>query len=105
MFNFLNPQYRYITSRHNIPYARADVQGEVPVTSVVIPCTGADFIEEAELSALFAARYATQAEEIVIVSDQPAELFRQLPEKPVWSRWMCRSVKKITAISKSTAAA
>jgi len=81
MFNFLNPQYRYITSRHNIPYAQADVQGEVPVTSVVIPCTGADFIEEAELSALFAARYATQAEEIVIVSDQPAELFRQLPEK------------------------
>lgn len=81
MFNFLNPQYRYITSRHNIPYDQADVQGNLPVTSVVIPCTGADFIEEAELSALFAARYARQAEEIVIVSDQPATLFRHLPEK------------------------
>ncbi|MDR7345154.1 hypothetical protein J2X14_003597 [Pantoea alhagi] len=81
MFNFLNPQYRYIQSRHNIPYTQADVQGETPVTSIVIPCTGADFIEEAELSALFAARYASQAEEIVIVSDQPAALFRNLPPK------------------------
>lgn len=81
MFNFLNPQYRYIQSRHNIPYTQADVQGETPVTSIVIPCTGADFIEEAELSALFASRYASQAEEIVIVSDQPAALFRNLPPK------------------------
>jgi len=81
MFNFLNPQYRYIQSRHNIPYGQADAQGDVPVTSVVIPCTGADFIEEAELSALFAARYADRAEEIVIVTDQPAALFRNLPEK------------------------
>lgn len=81
MFNFLNPQYRYIQSRHNIPYTQADVQGDMPVTSIVIPCTGADFIEEAELSALFASRYASQAEEIVIVSDQPAALFCNLPPK------------------------
>ncbi|MFD1800640.1 hypothetical protein ACFSFZ_00305 [Mixta tenebrionis] len=81
MLNFLHPRYRYIQSRHNIPYARAEAQGDVPVTSVVIPCTGADFIEEAELSALFASRYADRAEEIVIVSDQPAARFHHLPEK------------------------
>ena len=104
MFNFLNPQYRYIQSRHNIPYTQADVQGEVPVTSIVIPCTGADFIEEAELSALFASRYADRAEEIVIVSDQPAALFRNLPAKRAWSRCRCRNVKKTIAISKSIAA-
>ncbi|QHM73039.1 hypothetical protein [Mixta intestinalis] len=81
MLNFLNPRYRYIQSRHNIPYTRPESQGDVPVTSVVIPCTGTDFIEEAELSAQFAARYTDRVEEIVIVSDQPAERFCHLPEK------------------------
>lgn len=81
MLNFLNPRYRHIRARHNLPYDQADVQGEVTVTSVVIPCTGADYIEEALLSATFAARFATQAEEIVIVSDQPAAAFSELPAK------------------------
>ncbi|ORM54406.1 hypothetical protein HA41_05295 [Pantoea conspicua] len=81
MFNFLNPRYRHIRARHNLPYDQAGVQGDVTVTSVVIPCTGADYIEEAKLSASFAARFATQAEEIVIVSDQPAAAFGELPAK------------------------
>lgn len=81
MFNFLNPRYRHIRARHNLPYDQAGVQGDVTVTSVVIPCTGADYIEEAKLSATFAARFATQAEEIVIVSDQPAAAFGELPAK------------------------
>ncbi|MEM6162432.1 hypothetical protein AAH446_18085 [Erwinia sp. P6884] len=81
MFEFLNAQYRHIRARHNIAYQNRDVQGEVPVTSVVIPCTGVDFIEEAKLSALFAARFAPGAEEIVIVSDRSAEEFGELPAK------------------------
>ncbi len=81
MFRFLTPQYRYIQSRHNIPYNRRDVQGTTPVTSVMIPCTGEDYIEEAQLSAQFAERYATTIEEIVIVSDQPVEKFQGLPAK------------------------
>lgn len=81
MLNFLNPRYRHIRARHNLSYSQAEAQGSVPVTSIVIPCTGADFIEEAKLSALFAERFATQAEEIVIVSDQPVADFGQLPAK------------------------
>ncbi|WP_380184183.1 hypothetical protein [Kalamiella sp. sgz302252] len=81
MFEFLNPRFRHIRARHNISYQQRDVQGNIPVTSIVIPCTGADFIEEAKLSALFAARFAPAAEEIVIVSDQAADAFGELPEK------------------------
>lgn len=81
MFEFLKPQFRYIRSRHNLPYQQKEVQGSVPVTSVVIPCTGADFVEEARLSALFASRFAPQAEEIVIVSDQPEAQFGELPAR------------------------
>lgn len=81
MFEFLNPRFRHIRARHNISYQQHDVQGKIPVTSVVIPCTGADFIEEAKLSALFASRFAPAVEEIVIVSDQSAEAFGDLPEK------------------------
>lgn len=81
MLNFLNPQFRRIRARHNLPYSRPDVQGAIPVTSIVIPCTGEDYIEEAKLSALFAARFATAAQEIVIVSDQPAAAFGDLPAK------------------------
>lgn len=81
MFEFLNPQFRYIRARHNIAYQHKEVQGKVPVTSIVIPCTGADFVEEALLSALFASRFAPAAEEIVIVTDQPAAQFGELPAK------------------------
>lgn len=81
MFEFLNAQYRHIRARHNISYQNREVQGNVPVTSIVIPCTGVDFIEEATLSALFAARFAPGAEEIVIVSDRPAAEFGELPAK------------------------
>lgn len=79
MFEFLNPQYRHIRARHNLSYQQKEVQGTVTVTSIVIPCTGADFVEEALLSALFACRFAPAAEEIVIVTDQPAEQFGELP--------------------------
>ena len=47
----------------------------------MIPCTGADFVEEALLSATFAERYATAVSEIVIVSDQPESAFGVLPPK------------------------
>ncbi len=47
----------------------------------MIPCTGADFVEEALLSATFAERYATDVSEIVIVSDQPESAFGELPPK------------------------
>ncbi|MEI2267548.1 hypothetical protein [Erwinia sp. CGal63] len=81
MFEFLNPRFRYIRARHNLSYQQRDVQGDIAVTSIVIPCTGADFVEEAKLSALFASRFAPAAEEIVIVSDQAADAFGELPEK------------------------
>ena len=72
MFDFLNKHRRYILSRHNIPATQADAQGTISVSSVVIPCTGADYIEEAVLSAYFASRCADTISEIVIVSDQPS---------------------------------
>jgi len=81
MLNFLNPRFRHVRARHNLPYAQSDVQGAIPVTSIVIPCTGEDYIEEAKLSALFAERFATAAQEIVIVSDQAAAAFGELPPK------------------------
>nr|MBA2817702.1 Glycosyltransferase involved in cell wall biosynthesis [Candidatus Pantoea persica] len=81
MLNFLNSRFRYIRARHNLPYSRPDVQVETLVTSIVIPCTGEDYIEEAKLSALFAARFATAVQEIVIVSDQPDAAFGDLLAK------------------------
>lgn len=82
MFKFLNAKYRHITARHNIPLAQAATGAKsVPVTSAVIPCVGKDFVEEGTLSAIFANRFAPQLEEIVIVSDQPAEAFIDIPAK------------------------
>ena len=82
MFEFLNARYRHIRARHNIPYASLPASAKsVPVTSVVIPCTGEDYIEEALLSATFAERFAPDVEEIVIVSDQPESAFGVLPPK------------------------
>lgn len=81
MLNFINKRSRYIRSRHNIPYTHENSQGNTPVTSVVIPCTGSDYIEEALLSAEFSARYAADIEEIVIVSDQPEHAFGALPSR------------------------
>ncbi|WP_261642862.1 hypothetical protein [Erwinia mallotivora] len=81
MFEFLNPRFRHVRARHNLPYQQKEVQGNVAVTSVMIPCTGKDYIEEALLSALFASRFATTAEEIVIVTDRPVEEFGSLPPK------------------------
>ncbi len=83
MFKFLNSKYRHILSRHNLPYADT-VKAGAPknnITSVVIPSAGADYIEEACLCAEFADKFATQLQEIVIVTDQDASLFRPLPEK------------------------
>lgn len=78
----LSKDYRRITSRHNIPYAQT-VNGSArsDISSVIIPSVGADFVEEAILSAKFAARFASQITEIVIVTDQPEESFKGLPEK------------------------
>ncbi|EOI5729003.1 hypothetical protein ACMS09_002459 [Cronobacter malonaticus] len=82
MFKFLNPRYRHVSSRHNIPYSEAATGAKtIPVTSVVIPCTGSDFIDEGKLSAEFAARFAPELTEIVIVSDQSAQAFGALPDK------------------------
>lgn len=81
MLNFFNKRFRHIRARHNIPYSESRVQGTIPVTSVVIPCAGEDYIEEALLSACFASRFATSITEIVIVSDQPATKFGELPAK------------------------
>lgn len=81
MFEFLNPQFRHIRARHNLPYQQKEVQGTITVTSIVIPCSGADFVEEAQLSAFFAFRFAQAVKEIVIVTDQPAEQFGDLPPK------------------------
>ena len=82
MFKFLNAKYRHITARHNIPYQEpAAGSSAVPVTSIVIPCAGADYIEEGLLSALFASRFAPDVEEIVLVSDRPAHEFGDLPPK------------------------
>ena len=83
MFKFLNSKYRHILSRHNLPYAQTLTAGmpKNSVTSVVIPSTGADYIEEACLCAEFADKFATELQEIVIVTDQDASQFRTLPEK------------------------
>ncbi|WP_410012732.1 hypothetical protein ACL2XG_15470 [Sodalis sp. RH24] len=83
MFEFLNAKYRHIVRRHNIAYdeKRDASLPWVPVTSVVIPSVGEDYIEEAMLSATFAQRYAQEVREIVIVTDQPAHKFPPLPEK------------------------
>ncbi|TCV93494.1 hypothetical protein [Biostraticola tofi] len=83
MFEFLSSKYRYITSRHNIPYhhQHAITDGGNAVTSVVIPCTGEDYCEEALLSATFAARFAPAIQEIVIVTDQGPNKFPSLPPK------------------------
>ena len=100
MFKFLNARYRHITGRHNIPYASLPVTRElVAVDSIVIPCTGADFVEEALLSATFAERYASDVSEIVIVSDQLSANCRQ---KPALLPSRFQNVKKVTAISRST---
>ncbi|MFJ5162017.1 hypothetical protein ACIP6T_22860 [Pantoea sp. NPDC088449] len=80
MFEFLNKNYRHIRARHNISYTQSDTQGNIPLTSVIIPCTGSDYIEEALLSAEFASRFASGIEEIVIVSDQPEQAFGKLPK-------------------------
>lgn len=64
MFTLFNAKYRRIRARHDRPYQ--------PVSSVVIPSVGADYVEEALLSATFTARYAPDLAEIVIVTDQSA---------------------------------
>lgn len=83
MFEILNAKYRHIIRRHNIAYDGKNLTEppQLPVTSVVIPSVGEDYIEEATLSATFAQRYAQEVQEIVIVTDQPAQKFPPLPEK------------------------
>lgn len=46
-------------------------EGLLPAQSIIIPCTGIDYVEEAVLSALFAAKNAENAQEIIIATDQP----------------------------------
>lgn len=81
-FKFFSKDYRRITASHNIPYSSTiSGTGQNDISSVVIPTVGADFVEEAMLSADFAARFAPQLHEIVIVTDQSASSFINLPEK------------------------
>lgn len=42
----------------------------LPAQSIIIPCTGADFVEEAILAARFAAENTKSAEEVIIATDQ-----------------------------------
>ncbi|NDL64794.1 hypothetical protein [Acerihabitans arboris] len=83
MFEFFNAKYRHIVRRHNIAYDEKKLTKppRLPITSVVIPSVGEDYIAEAMLSATFAQRYAQDVQEIVIVTDQPAQKFPLLPEK------------------------
>lgn len=82
LFRKLSKDYRRVIARHNLDYTALPVASDsVPVTSIVIPCTGADYIVESVLSATFAARYANEIEEIVIVTDQSPDAFPPLPDK------------------------
>lgn len=80
-FKKLTRDYRRITARHNIAYNQDEPLKGTTVNSIVIPTVGEDFIEEALLSAKFASLNAKSVDEIVIVSDQPAEKFGPLPPK------------------------
>ena len=42
----------------------------LPAQSIIIPCTGANYVEEAILAARFAAENAKNAEEVIIATDQ-----------------------------------
>jgi len=42
----------------------------LPAQTIIIPCTGADYVEEAILSAQFAAQNCNNVKEIIIVTDQ-----------------------------------
>jgi hypothetical protein len=42
----------------------------LPAQSIIIPCTGANYVEEAILAARFAAENAENAQEVIIASDQ-----------------------------------
>lgn len=81
LFKKLSKQYRHITARHNIDWTSDTPNEGTPISSIVIPTVGEDFIEEALLSAQFASLNAATAKEIVIVTDQPVEKFRDLPAK------------------------
>lgn len=75
-------RYREVSNKHNIPYTEfSALPKAVPITSIVIPSVGADFIAESVLSARFASINAKDAQEIIIVSDQPQEAFGELPER------------------------
>ena len=54
---------------------------ERAVESVVIPCAGANYIEEGTVAAQFAARSLPAVREIIIATDQPAGAFGNLPER------------------------
>lgn len=104
VFDVFNARYRRIRARHNLPYQA--VAGGLPVTSVVIPSVGADYSEEALLSATFAARFAPALTEIVIVTDQSAAAFPALPAtKPASSRPVMTPAAAIILISKSISVA
>ena len=80
-FKKFTRDYRRINARHNIAYEQHSESGGTKVNSIIIPTVGADFVEEALLSAKFASLNATCADEIVIVTDQLAEKFGALPPK------------------------
>jgi len=84
MFDFLNKHRRYILSRHNIPATQADAQGTIAVSSVVIPCTGADYIEEAVLSAYLPAAAPTPSAKLSSSAISLPALFRRCRHACVW---------------------
>ncbi len=44
--------------------------GLLPAESIIIPCTGSDYVEEAILAARFAATNAVHAREVIVATDQ-----------------------------------
>ncbi len=76
---------KFLPRRWHIPHAwwerlaRWQALPARPIESIVIPCAGAAYVEEGKLCAAFAARHMTEAREIVLATDQPAEAFGSLP--------------------------
>ncbi|MBF0370503.1 MAG: hypothetical protein HQL52_13705 [Magnetococcales bacterium] len=72
---YFTPRHRLIYRWRNSLMKRLGRFSERPIDSVVIPCYGEKYVEEASLSAFFAHRSMPGLKEIRIVTDQPASAF------------------------------
>lgn len=84
---FRPPPFMRFSPYHGIaydllrPWWRLRGINERRVDSVVIPCYGEGYVEEAMLSATFASMNMHDAREILIATDQPREAFGDLPAR------------------------